>query len=120
MRQRKSILILVALALPVFLFLWEQVQATQIGYQVSLTQGELKRSRERVAYLRLELEKLNAPESVAAAARRRLQMGPPLPESVVVLGALRLAPIYPPSIAAAARPTPDSIVPLPLLASAAR
>lgn len=109
MRQKKTLVTLLALASPLFLFLWEQVQATRLGYRVSKTQTELRRSRERVAYLRLELESLNAPESVAAAARRRLQMAPPQPESVVVLGAPRLAP---PIIAAAPKPVPPDAPPL--------
>ena len=112
MRQRKTLLTLVALASPLFVFLWEQVQATRLGYQVSQTQAELRRSRERAAYLRLELESLNAPESVAAAARRRLQMAPGLPESVVVLGARRLTPVV------AAAPKPSPAAPLALLAAA--
>ncbi|MBI3298527.1 MAG: hypothetical protein HYZ75_10210 [Elusimicrobia bacterium] len=112
MRQKTILLSLAALAAPAFLFLWEQVQATRLGYQVSAARTEVRRARERVAYLRLELERLNAPESVAEAARRRLRMGPPLPESVVVLGAPRLAPV---PTAVPKRPAP---APAPLLASA--
>ena len=106
---------IVALALPALLFLWEQVQATRLGYEVSRTQAEVKRANARLDYLRLELERLGAPESVAAAARRRLGMAPPLPESVVVLGAARIAPPGPaPSVLTAA--LAEAPEPPPLLA----
>ena len=99
MTTRKTVLTIAAVASPLFLFLWEQVQATRLGYEVNLTQTELRHARERVAYLRLELDRLDAPESVASAARRRLGMAAPTPESIVVLGAARLAPA--PAVAAA-------------------
>lgn len=102
---------IVALALPALLFLWEQVQATRLGYEVSRTQAEVKRAHARLDYLRLELERLGAPESVASAARRRLGMAPPLPESVVVLGAARVAP-PPPALAAAPKPRMPEAPPL--------
>ncbi|MDE2291753.1 MAG: hypothetical protein KGL53_06690 [Elusimicrobia bacterium] len=89
----KTLVMIAALASPLFLFLWEQVQATRLGYAVSRTQVELRRSRERADYLRLELDRLQAPESVADAAQRRLGMAPPTPESVVVLGTSRPAAV---------------------------
>ncbi len=104
MSPRRKLATIAGLAVPLFLFLWEQVQATRLGYEVNLTQTELRHARERVAYLRLELDRLDAPESVAAQARRRLGMAAPTPESVVVLGAPRLPP--PPALAAAPKPAP--------------
>ncbi|TBR17465.1 hypothetical protein EPO15_16820 [bacterium] len=102
MTTKRTLLTIVALASPLLLFLWEQVQATRLGYEVSKTQTEVKRAQARLDYLRLELERLGAPESVAAAARRRLGMSAPLPESVVVLGAARIAPPPPAAVAVAA------------------
>lgn len=110
MTTKRTLLTILALASPLLLFLWEQVQATRLGYEVSRTQTEFKRAQARLDYLRLELERLGAPESVAAAARRRLGMSAPQPESIVVLGAARLAPA--PAVAAAPRLTPPSAPPL--------
>lgn len=110
MTTKRTLSLIAALAAPSLLFLWEQTQATRLGYRVSKVQAEVKRANARLDYLRLELERLGAPESIADAARRRLGMAPPLPESVVVLGAARFAP--PPAVAAAPRPEPPQAPPL--------
>ncbi|HBL17534.1 MAG: hypothetical protein A2X36_04685 [Elusimicrobia bacterium GWA2_69_24] len=70
----------------VFLFLWEQVQATRLGYRVSTAQGELTLRKNRVTLLRLELDKLHAPDRLAKAARQKLGMAPTSPENVVFIG----------------------------------
>ncbi|OIO12397.1 MAG: hypothetical protein AUJ52_00185 [Elusimicrobia bacterium CG1_02_63_36] len=77
--------ILAAAALA-FLFLTEQVQATRMGYELGSARSQLSGRRDRVAYLRLQIESLEAPEKLAEAARRRLKMRPPAPETLVVLG----------------------------------
>lgn len=115
MTTKRTLLTIVALAVPPLLFLWEQVQATRLGYEVSRTQAEFKRAQARLDYLRLELERLGAPESVAEAARRRLGMAPPQPESVVVLGAVRLTPA--PAVAKAASAERAAPATPPLLAA---
>lgn len=116
MTTRSNLTLVVGAAGLSLLFLWEQVQATRLGYQVSGARAELHRTRDRIAYLRSEFESLSGPESVAEAAARRLGMAAPLPESVVVLGAPRLAPA--PVLAKA--PPPAKEEPRPLLASALR
>lgn len=70
-----------------FLLLWQQVQATRTSYAVSRARSELKRHKERLAYLRMEFDRLAAPERLDALARRRLGMRPPTPESLVFLPA---------------------------------
>ena len=70
----------------VFLFVWEQVQATRLGYKVSRRRAELRQRQDRTAYLRIELARLRAPARLAEEAQRRLQMAPAEPESLVFLG----------------------------------
>ncbi len=110
MTTKRTLLTILALASPLLLFLWEQVQATRLGYEVSRTQTEFKRAQARLDYLRLEFERLGAPESVAAAARRRLGMSAPQPENIVVLGAVRVAPVT--AVAAAPKPVIPASPPL--------
>jgi len=69
-----------------FLFLWEQVQATRSGYEAGSARFELRRQQGRIAYLRLEAERLSSPQAVAQRAAQRLGMGPARPEYVYVLG----------------------------------
>ncbi|MFH2202194.1 MAG: hypothetical protein ABIJ96_03685 [Elusimicrobiota bacterium] len=68
------------------LFLWQQVQATRLGYEITRSQLELRRLRDRTSYLRLEMERLITPEKLADRARRRLGMAPPSPECLVFIG----------------------------------
>lgn len=70
----------------VFLFLWQQVQATRLGYVVGQTRAALHQQQEHNAYLRLELAHLQAPERIAKDAHGRLGMSAPNPESLVFLG----------------------------------
>lgn len=116
MVTRANITVVLGVAGLSLLFLWEQVQATRLGYQVSGARAELHRTRDRIAYLRSEFEALSAPESVAEAAARRLGMAAPLPESIVVLGAQRIAP----PAALAKAPAPVKEEPRPLLAAVLR
>ncbi|HVE12984.1 MAG TPA: septum formation initiator family protein [Elusimicrobiota bacterium] len=75
-----------AAACMLFAFLWQQLQATRVGYSVGKAQQELKSQRDRNAYLRMELERLSSPERLESYARERLGMAPPTPESLVFLG----------------------------------
>jgi len=68
------------------LFLMEQVQSTRSGYAAGRARLELRRQQDRIAYLRLEFERLNSPQALAERARQRLGMGPARPECVYVLG----------------------------------
>ncbi len=68
------------------LFLWEQVQVTRLGYEVSRTHIELNKKRDRTAYLRMELDQLHSPDLLAARARNRLGMSPANPERILFLG----------------------------------
>jgi len=70
----------------VFLFLWEQVSATKLGYELSRARQELSQKRDEVERLRLEFARLHAPERLASAARERLGMTPSTPERLVFLG----------------------------------
>lgn len=69
-----------------FLFLTQQVQATRLGYELGSTRSEAKSRHDRVSYLRLEYDRLHAPERLARLAESRLGMRPPAPESLIVLG----------------------------------
>ncbi len=68
------------------LFLWQQVQATRLGYEVSRTHIKLNKKRNRTAYWRMELELLHSPDLLATRARRRLGMSPANPERILFLG----------------------------------
>ncbi len=57
-----------------------------MGYELGSARTAFKSRRDRVAYLRLELDKLQAPERLAHLAKSRLGMRPPAPESLIVLG----------------------------------
>jgi cell division protein FtsL len=86
MNEFKVYILAASLAGLAFLFVTEQVQATRMGYELGKAKTELKGRRDQVAYLRLQLERLQAPDNLARAARSRLGMRPPEPESLVVLG----------------------------------
>ncbi|MFC1679668.1 hypothetical protein ACFL2T_05610 [Elusimicrobiota bacterium] len=86
MNHKKAVCMCTVGASVIFLFLWQQVQATRLGYEMSRAHSELRHRRDQVAYLRLQLDRLHSPERIAEAARRRLGMSPMNPESVVFLG----------------------------------
>jgi cell division protein FtsL len=69
-----------------FLFVWEQLQSVRLGYQLETLYAQSRDQENKNAYLRLELEKLRSPQSLALAAQRRLKMSPPSPETLIVLG----------------------------------
>lgn len=91
----------IAATAAVFAFLWQQIQATRLGYEVGEARAVLRRQREANEYLRLELAGLNSPERLAREAQARLGMSPPTPESLIVLGS-------PGQRLEAGRPEPDS------------
>ncbi|MBI4346782.1 MAG: hypothetical protein HY553_07990 [Elusimicrobia bacterium] len=69
----------------VFLFVWQQVQATRLGFELDGARRSVQETRARCAYLRLELERRTAPAELALSAREKLGMLPPSPDSVVML-----------------------------------
>lgn len=69
----------------VFLFVWQQVQATRLGFELDGARRAVQEAKARNAYLRLELERRTAPAELASLAREKLGMLPPHPESVVLL-----------------------------------
>ena len=83
--RTKTIALCMAGTILTFLFVWEQVQATRLGYRVSRRRVELGRRRDRTAYLRLELARLRAPARLAEEAARLLDMAPAEPERLVFL-----------------------------------
>ena len=68
-----------------FVLVWEQVQCVRLGYAVESLRAQAQGQEQKNAYLRLELERLRSPEWISGAARERLRMAPPSPESVVIL-----------------------------------
>lgn len=78
-----------------FVFLWQQLQATRLGYAMGRARAEVRTQRERNAYLRMELARLCAPERLAREARSRLGMAPPVPEAIVFLGSTVARPEEP-------------------------
>lgn len=83
--KTKTIVLCAAGTAMAFLLVWEQVQATRLGYKVSRRRAQLRRRLDRTAYLRLELARVQAPARLAVEARRRLGMAPAGPESLVFL-----------------------------------
>ncbi|MBI5243829.1 MAG: hypothetical protein HY922_09150 [Elusimicrobia bacterium] len=84
--KRRTCSILAACACLTFIFLWEQVQATRLGYEVGRSQKLLQRQAQMNAYLRMELARLSAPDRLAREAQSRLKMIPPDPQSQIFLG----------------------------------
>ncbi len=84
--RKKNALLATASAGLLFAFLWQQLQATRLGYAIARSRAELQAQRERNAYLRTELDRLNSPERLAREARSRLGMAPPTPEALIFLG----------------------------------
>ncbi len=76
-----------------FLLVWEQIQSVRLGYEVETLRSRAQTQEQKNAYLRLELERLRSPQSIAQAARERLKMAPPSPEAVVSLEAVAKAPV---------------------------
>lgn len=71
----------------ILLLVWEQVQATRLGYRVEEARGAVQAQENQNAYLRLELQRWKSPARLSEAARRRLGMQPALPSSIVLLPA---------------------------------
>ena len=94
MRNKTAIIASVAAGL-LFVFLWQQLQATRLGYEMGRARAEVRAQRERNAYLRMELARLSAPERVAREAQARLGMAPPVPEAIVFLGSTVARPEEP-------------------------
>jgi cell division protein FtsL len=84
--SKKNLAVYAACAGLAFLFLWEQVQATRVGYEVGKAQKLLREQTQTNAHLRVQLARLQAPERLAREAEARLQMLPPDPARQIFLG----------------------------------
>ncbi|MBI4422703.1 MAG: cell division protein FtsL [Elusimicrobia bacterium] len=80
-----------------FLFVWEQVQATRLGFELDRARRCVQEARGRTAHLRLELERRTAPAELASLARERLGMVPPSPDSLVILAQAAARPLEAPA-----------------------
>jgi cell division protein FtsL len=69
----------------VLLFVWEQVQATRLGYRVEQARSSIQTQENRNAYLRVELQQFKSPARLMEQAKSRLGMEPATPASVVLL-----------------------------------
>lgn len=69
-----------------FLFVWEQLQSVRLGYRLELMHAQVRAQEDKNAYLRLELERLHSPQRLSQAAQERLNMSPPSPEALIVMG----------------------------------
>lgn len=69
----------------VSVLVWEHVQATKIGYQVERARADIRRRRSQLTSELVELESRLTPAQLAAAAKGRLGMVPPAPESIRIL-----------------------------------
>ena len=69
----------------VFLFVWQQIQSVRLGYEVEKTRKQITAQKERIAYLRLDIERKLSPAELAHVAKERLKMQPATPDAVIVL-----------------------------------
>lgn len=93
---------LAAVSLLLLGLVWLHVQATLVGYRTAAAREEVEKLEARNAYLRLEIERLQSPESLEREARSRLGMQRPDPAQMVVLA----SGVETPSEPAAPRPGP--------------
>ncbi|MBI4051574.1 MAG: hypothetical protein HY400_03620 [Elusimicrobia bacterium] len=82
---RFAVGVLVA-SLLVFLFVWQHVQATRLGYEVQDVRKNIQWQKSKNAYTRLQLQRLVSPARIAQEASRRLGMSAPGPTQIVLLG----------------------------------
>lgn len=88
----------------VFVFVWQQVQATRLGFELDGARRGVQEARARNAYLRLELERRTAPAELALLARDRLGMLPPSPDAIVMLEHASARPTVPVEVLVAKGP----------------
>lgn len=65
---------------------WQNVQATKLGYEVEKTRRLLNALKGRTASSAIELQRSLTPAQLAFKARTKLGMFPALPESLRILG----------------------------------
>lgn len=65
---------------------WQNVQATKLGYEVEKTRRQLNSLKGRTASSQIELQRNLTPAQLAFKARTKLGMFPALPESLRILG----------------------------------
>ncbi len=66
-------------------YVWSNFERTQIGYSLSQLQKEEMRQKEINQKLKLELATLKSPQNLERLAIRKLGLGPPKPEQIVLL-----------------------------------
>ena len=66
-------------------FVWSNFERTQIGYDLSQLYKEEMRLRETNRKLRLELAILKSPQNLEAVAIKRLGLGQPSSEQIIIL-----------------------------------
>ena len=102
--RSNTIAVGLGLSVIAFLFLWQQLQATRLGYEVESARSQLRQQRDRNAYLRLELARLHSPDRIAKEARERLHMAPANPECLIFLGSAVQRPDEPQFLSLLIRP----------------
>jgi cell division protein FtsL len=66
-------------------YVWSTFESTQIGYDLSQLQKEEMRLRETNRKLKLELAVLKSPQNLEVIATKKLGLGQPSPEQIIVL-----------------------------------
>jgi cell division protein FtsL len=66
-------------------YVWSTFESTQIGYNLSQLQKEEMRLRETNRKLKLELAVLKSPQNLEVIATKKLGLGQPSPEQIIVL-----------------------------------
>lgn len=64
---------------------WQQIEATRLGYRVEKARHEAQLLRARIGAVQMELETGSSPAQLAAQARARLGMYPAPPEALRIL-----------------------------------
>lgn len=68
-----------------FFYTWCRVQNTHVGYEISRTEKSRSESMALQNNLKIELERLKAPERIAKIAEKRLGLTPPGPNQMVTI-----------------------------------
>ncbi len=82
----KPVRLAVWIGASIFFCAWQRIQATRLSFELEQRRRAVLEAKSRNSYLRLELQNLHSPESLAASARQHLGMLPPTADSLIVLG----------------------------------
>lgn len=85
MRKRVALGWLLVISFYVLALVWERIEVTRTGYEVTRQQREIVRKTARNQHLKFELEELKSPSRLQTLACSRLSMVPPDPRNVVML-----------------------------------